>query len=245
MGIIPFLVTTQPRHKEALFTYHTARLASRRKSKRVAEEVTWLAAQPPPPPFPSPSPSSTFYGEQAEASAEPQTAESFAVYHGTCPSRLPSILSKGLKIMSRTRYQRNGRVDGSGIYLCTDPLISLQYSTPACVFPASEFNSLGPEPVPGTRSYYCGGGWYGGEWNAEGLGKIRILLVCELAGLERGTEAGEKVYVVKDEGIVAVRLVLVLTRQSTGSEYEMERWMHVKKEVERVVGALRATRLGR
>jgi hypothetical protein len=66
-----------------------------------------------------------------------------------------------------------------------------------------------------------------------------------LVGLERGTEAGEKVYVVKDEGIVAVRLVLVLTRQSTGSEYEMERWMHVKKEVERVVGALRATRLGR
>ncbi|KAF2192327.1 hypothetical protein K469DRAFT_745801 [Zopfia rhizophila CBS 207.26] len=82
----------------------------------------------------------------------------FPVFHGTHPSRLPLILSQGLKNMSGTRYQTNGRSNGKGIYLAEDASTSLYYSFGVSAWKGSEYRE----------------------------GKARVLLCCELAGHKRG-----------------------------------------------------------
>ncbi|KAF2738361.1 hypothetical protein EJ04DRAFT_560671 [Polyplosphaeria fusca] len=107
----------------------------------------------------------------------------FTVFHGTHPSRLPLILSQGLKNMSGTRYMSNGRAMGQGIYLASDAATSLCYS-------------------------YGAGGWRNSQWRIDGAENcnVKVLLGCELVGEERG----KRTYVVPDEGRVVVRFVFVV-----------------------------------
>ncbi|KAF2648462.1 hypothetical protein K491DRAFT_698887 [Lophiostoma macrostomum CBS 122681] len=264
LGLVPFLVTTQPRHKEALFAYHAARFASPRQSEYVDEygetlgpHRQYLRPRTPAPPQ-----------DVREEEACRTAPEPFPVYHGTCPSRLPSILSTGLKVMSRTPYQRHGRLQGSGIYLCTDPTNSLRYSSDASTFPTSEFNALplhlsrvhargdsasalntdtdrAGQPAPAPNKVQVPPRSWGRDVEATGTSKIRILLVCELAGHERSSREGENVYVVKDEDMVVVRLVLVLPQRAMWlRRAHEESWGRVKEEVEGVIRAWRAVRLG-
>ncbi|KAF2270832.1 hypothetical protein CC78DRAFT_573188 [Lojkania enalia] len=106
-----------------------------------------------------------------------------AVFHGTHPSRLPLILSQGLRNMSGTRYQSNGRAMGKGIYLAEDATTSICYS-------------------------YGADGWKNSQWAPQGGGNanVRVLLGCELAAQEKGLGT----YVIPDEGRVIVRFVFVV-----------------------------------
>ncbi|KAF2109697.1 hypothetical protein BDV96DRAFT_651672 [Lophiotrema nucula] len=138
----------------------------------------------------------------------------FPVFHGTHPSRLPLILSQGLKNMSATPYQSNGRAMGKGVYLAADASTSLCYSFGANGWPNSAFHNPS---------------MYGSNQN------MRILLGCELAGYERG----KGTYVVRDEGKVVVRFVFLVPGNCTG-----EPGYEVQQELEGVLGRLRGMRGG-
>lgn len=98
------------------------------------------------------------------ANANPQMEAAFAanisksnpatrvLFHGTSIDRLPSILAKGLQVLSGTALQRTGAAYGNGIYLAEDPATSFGYSPSAI------------------------------SWPKSGLSNMRVLLGCEVIG---------------------------------------------------------------
>lgn len=100
------------------------------------------------------------------------------VFHGTHPSRLPLILSQGLRNMSGTLYQAHGRSSGKGIYLARDSTTSLCYS--------HEVQA-----------------WRGSRWRESGEGDaeegVKVLLGCEVVVEEEKGE--DAVFVVRDAGM--------------------------------------------
>ncbi|KAF2477329.1 uncharacterized protein BDR25DRAFT_300293 [Lindgomyces ingoldianus] len=174
-----------------------------------------------------------------------------AVFHGTHPSRLPNILAKGLKNMSGTRYQSNGRAMGRGIYLAPNANTSLCYAhetpkwmnrdpsfIPSPVQSPSTYNPSGL-PLGSMFSGVGGSGYnpaYGNPTTEEICRNIRVLLGCELVGCER--DMGKRgAYVIKDEGKVVVRMVFVFASNASVD------WLNgITGEMERVFAGIRGIR---
>jgi hypothetical protein len=104
------------------------------------------------------------------------------LFHGTSLDRLPAILAQGLRICSSTALQRTGAVHGKGIYLSEDPATSFSYS-PACL-----------------------------SWKNSGLGNMRMMLGCEMAG--PASKVVGNVHVVTDPESVVVRYVMMFARDT-------------------------------
>lgn len=158
LNILPFLVTSQPPQKEALFAAHCADTA---------------------PDLP------------------------VTLWHGTHLSRVPLILSQGLRNMSNSKFQTNGRCMGEGIYLSTEFSTSFMYSTVSTPWNNSAFKDwetgvlgLPPEteeqssiPVPcaesGDYAFWSVDDCYGSSTNPGG---VRVILGCEVAAGKAGRD---------------------------------------------------------
>ena len=104
------------------------------------------------------------------------------LFHGTSFDRLPAILSQGLKNCSGTALQRIGAAHGKGVYLADEPATSFTYSA----------GSL--------------------SWRNSGLGNMRLMLGCEVAGVGRSVSPG--IHVVTDERTVMVRYLFLFTNEA-------------------------------
>ncbi|ORY05278.1 hypothetical protein BCR34DRAFT_590942 [Clohesyomyces aquaticus] len=146
---------------------------------------------------------------------------SVPLFHGTHPTRLPAILSKGLRNMSGTRYQSNGHAMGRGIYLAEDPGTSLCYSQGVPVWrgagtstswatavSGSGGNDDVPSPLPRPRPRIVLNAPSG---YPQQQGTVRVLLGCEVVPTPREVKRKSKrgAYVVKNSSRVMVRMVFV------------------------------------
>lgn len=158
------------------------------------------------------------------------------VFHGTHPSRLPLILSQGLKNMSGTRYQSNGKAMGRGIYLATDVETSFSYAHPAVKWKSSDiFN--GPLMLGSTDTIGYGSSanrYFGRQtvYTEHDKNRVKVLLGCELAGEQRG----KYTYVIPDEGKVVVRFVFLIS----GGIRDLSR--DIMRDLETAIGVLREMR---
>ncbi|KAH7126730.1 hypothetical protein B0J11DRAFT_604570 [Dendryphion nanum] len=130
-----------------------------------------------------------------------------ALWHGTHPSRLPLILSQGLRNVSGGKYQTHGKCMGKGVYLSTDWPTSSMYANTCSTWSNSAFRDweagvMGKKkPETGTMPIPCAESEeedvenpYKGLWmeslSCSNPGSVRIILGCELAaGKEEVAEA--------------------------------------------------------
>lgn len=106
-------------------------------------------------------------------------------FHGSCASNWASILRYGLKNLSGTHHMAHGAAHGQGVYLTPNGELAAFYAKQC--------------PLPHD--------WSG----ASDLGKLRIIALCEVAAVpEAGFDiSGSGIWVAREDGIVAVRLLLV------------------------------------
>jgi hypothetical protein len=100
------------------------------------------------------------------------------VFHGTKASRLFLILTEGLKSMSNTSFMLHGASGGAGVYCGADQSMSLHYS-----------------------------GSTGRSWRNSSLGRMRIMLGCELSNTSQVATGREHVV---NENSLLIRYVFLL-----------------------------------
>lgn len=111
---------------------------------------------------------------------------SFA-FHGSAPQKWASILRHGLRNVSHTDMMTHGALHGDGVYLTTNPMLAAIYAGLSGPYSATE--AVGHAPAPE---------------------RLRILALCEVANMpEPSVKKNENMWVVKEDGAVAVRLLLV------------------------------------
>jgi hypothetical protein len=109
------------------------------------------------------------------------------MWHGTTMSRLPLILSQGLKNMSGTALQAHGSSFGKGIYLSPEPGTAWPYSA---ALPISH------------------------SWGASQFkGGYGVMLGVEVAGKWTPVSSNKNIFVVTDEKAVMVRMVILLLKK--------------------------------
>ncbi|KAF2000754.1 hypothetical protein P154DRAFT_194116 [Amniculicola lignicola CBS 123094] len=125
-----------------------------------------------------------------------RTQPPIPVFHGTHASRLPSILTHGLKNMSNTSYQTHGRSLGEGIYVADEMSTTVSY----CGI-CPKLWKHGVCQARRQRSDGKGGTYEDG---------VKIVLGCEAAGEGISKGKGMGIHVVPDETKVVVRFVFMV-----------------------------------
>lgn len=126
---------------------------------------------------------------------------SFA-FHGSATYNWASILRYGLKSLSHTERQANGAVYGGGVYLTPNPMLAASYSgvdlrvqAGAAAEQRSGQHENKTLPLPED---------------------LRIIALCEVAnapepGLKKNCTERANIWVAEQDGIVAIRLLLVFS----------------------------------
>ncbi|KAF2128963.1 hypothetical protein P153DRAFT_423391 [Dothidotthia symphoricarpi CBS 119687] len=89
----------------------------------------------------SPTVESAFMSTLSKSSPN-SSPKSTVLFHGTTLSRLPAILTHGLRTCSGTSLQRTGAAYGNGIYLAEDPAMSFTYSAAALSWKNSKLHNM-------------------------------------------------------------------------------------------------------